>query len=449
MTKASSPSPSTMKARATAGACTSSAARGRPPTTPAQRSSGTAAPVSRSNRDTAASAAPSPDFGTKAVSTPRCPPPRGARRARFATPGPGTRRRRRGCGCRAGSGIRRREPPAPTSQRTGTPTNEPKGELNHGSFGLRARAGTQGGARGILLRGGLAYRRLCAAAHPPRFQSAARLGAQILGRRLAWPSARARGRTRNSSAAPARARRSVTAITSVCLPWCCCSRRTSLFLGSLFGVTWPGLPSSLITVISVLDADAVSGGAVSARDQSGDAHAVEFRRLLQLVHHHAGDRHGTCRHRSHRRARTRRCSRVHILSVDVLLDVVPVRQADARLLYLSVARHQRRPTRAQRSHLMSDAAGALAANLAPEEARTPRGSRGGRHERLCAGNRCAQRFPARVLHPLRHLRRRLSFLHRDRGSAVHADLEGRAFQTGLQARGEPLRPALPAAGSEA
>jgi ferredoxin len=51
-----------------------------------------------------------------------------------------------------------------------------------------------------------------------------------------------------------------------------------------------------------------------------------------------------------------------------------------------------------------------------------------------------QRLPARVLHSLRHLRGCLSLLYRDRGSSVHADLEGGTVQASLQARIQPFAP---------
>ena len=82
--RASSPRPSTTKAHARAGACSSWAARGRSPTMPAPRSSGMKAPVFPSSRATAAWAAPSPASGIWEVSTRPCP----CHRAMWAPPWP-------------------------------------------------------------------------------------------------------------------------------------------------------------------------------------------------------------------------------------------------------------------------------------------------------------------------------------------------------------------------
>ena len=68
---ASSPRPSTMRARARVGACSNWAARARPPTTPVRPHAGTRARVGRSSRVTAASVARSPVSGTQAASIAR------------------------------------------------------------------------------------------------------------------------------------------------------------------------------------------------------------------------------------------------------------------------------------------------------------------------------------------------------------------------------------------
>ena len=84
-TRACLPKPSTTRAHARAGACTSSAARDRRLTTPAPPPSGTTAPVFRSRPAIPVSAVPSPTSGTAAVSTRRCrrPPGRSVPRLRL------------------------------------------------------------------------------------------------------------------------------------------------------------------------------------------------------------------------------------------------------------------------------------------------------------------------------------------------------------------------------
>ncbi len=203
-----------------------------------------------------------------------------------------------------------------------------------------------------------------------------------------------------------------------------------LFLGSLFGVTWPGLPSSLITVISVLTLTLFLAvlfrrvtNSVLRMISNFDDYFSWFITALVMVT-------GSGRHRSHRRPVPDFARRAHP-ERRCAAHLVPLRQADARLLYLSLARTQRRTTCTQRSHLMSEPR--RASRQSRPGGQDTAGSRGWRHEGLRPGNRCAQRLQARILHPLRHLRGRLSFLHCHRGPAVHADLESGTLQTSVQA----------------
>ncbi len=141
-TRASSPSPSTMRERATAGACTNSAARDRPPTTPAPRikwNGGTSFPIQSGHGCLGCS---EPDFWDKGSFLLRAvQPPRGARRAKShrarslkspAAPPPWAPRWEW-------------HPPASaacvnTTANTDTTVN--RRGVTHGSIGLRARAGT-------------------------------------------------------------------------------------------------------------------------------------------------------------------------------------------------------------------------------------------------------------------------------------------------------------------
>ncbi len=141
-----------------------------------------------------------------------------------------------------------------------------------------------------------------------------------------------------------------------------------VFLGSLFGVTWPGLPSSVITIISVLTLTLFLAvlfrrvtNPVMRMLSNFDDYFSWFITMLVMVTGlaataHIGAPYQTLLGAAHSELR---CA----------ADLVPLRQADARLLYLSIARHQRRPAGAQRSDLMSNTAGMLGANLAPAEAR--------------------------------------------------------------------------------
>ncbi len=96
-----------------------------------------------------------------------------------------------------------------------------------------------------------------------------------------------------------------------------------MFLGSLIGFTWPGLPSSLITVISVLTLTLFLAVLFRRVTNRVHAHAVEFRRLLQLVHHGAGAASRDWPQPPTSAAHTRRLLAVHILSVDALLIWFP------------------------------------------------------------------------------------------------------------------------------
>ena len=144
-----------------------------------------------------------------------------------------------------------------------------------------------------------------------------------------------------------------------------------LFLGSLFGVTWPGLPSSVITVISVLTLTLFLAvlfrrvtNPVMRMLSNFDDYFSWF--ITVLVIGHGSRRHSALR-RSLRDAAggahpERRCA----------AHLVPLRQADARLLYLPFARTQRRSARAQRSRLMSDATVVLRRESRPRRRPKPR-----------------------------------------------------------------------------
>jgi hypothetical protein len=191
-----------------------------------------------------------PDSGTRAASTPRSRAPNGARRARRTAARAGTGRRRRRRGCRARRGIRRRQPPAPTSQRTRTRPTTNEGRLVMTLLDF-ARGPALKVAIAIFCLGvGLANRRLRAAAHPPRSEHAAHLGCKYRGGLLAvgsrsWPHREFIGRTGPGEALGYSYHLGLFAVVLLFTPHI-------IFLGSLFGVTWPGLPSSVITVISVL-----------------------------------------------------------------------------------------------------------------------------------------------------------------------------------------------------
>jgi Fe-S oxidoreductase len=143
-----------------------------------------------------------------------------------------------------------------------------------------------------------------------------------------------------------------------------------LFLGSLFGFTWPGLPSSLITVISALTSPcslAVLFRRVTNRVMrmlsNFDDYFSWFITMLVMVT-------GSPPPRTSARP-TRRCWHLHILSVDALLVWFPFGKLMHAFYIFPVARTQWRAARPQRSHLMSEAAVMPGANLAPAEARTP------------------------------------------------------------------------------
>ena len=253
----------------------------------------------------------------------RCPPPRGARRARS----PRARCSELAAGAAAagvvlGRGVRRREPPASTRHANSAPTTNRRGAELMDLLGF-ARGPALKVALAIFCLGvawrivGFALLRLRRDLNKPRASVLKCLtgGLVTVGSR-SWPHPEFIARTGAGEALGYSYHIGLFIVVLLFTPHI-------VFLGSLFGFTWPGLPSSLITVISVLTLTLVSGGAVSARDQSGDAHAVEFRRLLQLVHHHAGDASRDSPPPPTSARRTRRCSAVHILSVDVLLIWFP------------------------------------------------------------------------------------------------------------------------------
>ena len=202
-------------------------------------------------------------------------------------------------------------------------------------------------------------------------------------------------------------------------------------------------------MISVLTAQPAAGGAVSARDarvlrmlSNFDDYFSWFITALVMVTGLMATAHiGALVPEPARRAHPElRCA----------ADLVPVRQADARVLYLSLTRRQRRAARPQGSHFMSDASGDARRRSRAGEQRRPGGARRRRDARVRAGDRRASApFVSSPAFTAASVRRCLPFLHRHRGSAIHADLEGGAVQAGLQARGQPIRPAVSAARPEA
>ena len=155
------------------------------------------------------------------------------------------------------------------------PDDEREGGVTYGSFRIRTRPGTQSRARRFLSGRGLAHRRLCPAAHPPRSEQAAGLGTQILGGGVtvgprSWPHPEFIART-GSGRGP-----------GLQLPSRAVHRRTAVH--APYHLSRQPLRHRLAGPAEQrdhgdfgADPDAVPGGAVSASHQPCDAHAVELR----------------------------------------------------------------------------------------------------------------------------------------------------------------------------